>query len=554
MAVEVPWLSVDGSDDGSMNARLVSMLLLSVFAVLAMSGAQLALQPAATGSAVLSAPIIADRRADIVDRNGRLLATSVTLYSLKANPQLMMNGELVADELVAMFPDLNRERLVRRLSDRTKREVPIKSGLTPRQRQQVFELGLEGIILREEFGRAYPNGSLAGHVLGFVGREGDGLDGIEYKFNDRLLAGGSPLTLSLDANVQYILESDLATAVGNYNAQAGAGVVMATDTGEVLAMASWPPIDPNQYSDMAGSDPRRLNRAVRAVYELGSVFKPLTVAAALDANAIRPDDIFDVSGPYSVDGSPISDTHAFSAPITVSEIVSSSSNIGTAMIASRLGRAALDRAFENYGLFSAAAIELNGSQAPLLPNKSSQISTATMSYGHGISVSPIAFLGAYSALANRGERVTPTLLYDPEREVVRERVMSPGTADQVMAMLRQTVTSGTATLADVNGYLVAGKTGTAEKSLGSEGYSEIENISSFAAIFPSDRPQYAVLIVLDSPNAEHETGRSASVTAVPTTARLIARIAPILGVPARREPRRQADVPISILARERSAL
>ena len=554
MAVEIPWLSVDGAEDGSMNTRLVSMGLLLVFSVLAICGGRLALEPSSASVSVRSETGIVNRRADIVDRNGRLLATSVTLYSLRGNPQDMMNGALVADELVTIFPELDRDALVRRLSDKSKRDVSIKAGLTPRQRQQVFELGLEGIMFEEEFGRAYPNKELAGHVLGFVGNEGNGLDGVEYKFNDRLLAGGAPLVLSLDANVQYVLETDLAAAVGDYNAQAGAGVVMATDTGEVLAMASWPPIDPNQYSDIAAADPRKLNRVVRAVYELGSVFKPLTIAAALDASIIRPDDVFDVSGPYRVNGTLISDTHAFSGAITVSEIVSASSNIGTAKIASQLGRAALDQSFSAYGLFSPSAIELGGSEAPVLPKTPSQISTATMSYGHGISVTPMAFLGAYAALANAGESVTPTLLHDPEREVDGDRVMSSRTAELVMSMLRKTVTNGTATLADVPGYLVAGKTGTAEKPLPTGGYSETENISSFAAIFPSDRPQYAVLILLDSPNAHLETGRSAAATAVPTTAKIISRIAPMLGVQPRFEPRLQAGVPASVISSERSEL
>ena len=229
---------------GGMRSRLVSMSLLAVFAVIALKGAAIALRgagPSSKASTVFETPV---RRADIVDRNGDLMATSVTVYSLFADPRAMMNGDFVARKLATVLPDLDVEVISARLANKDKAFAWIERGLTPRQRQAVFELGLEGLDFREETRRAYPRGTLAGHVLGFAGDDGQGLGGIEYAMDDRLAKGGDALALTIDANVQFSLEAELAAAVGEYEAEAGAGIVMAARTGEVLGMASWPPIDP----------------------------------------------------------------------------------------------------------------------------------------------------------------------------------------------------------------------------------------------------------------------------------------------------------------------
>lgn len=521
-----------------MRTRIVSMGLLLVFGVIAAKGLTVAIEgsePSATRLASFEAP---ERRADILDRNGDLLATSVTAYSVFADPRAIGDPALIAEALATALPDVNVETIEARLSNNERAFAWIERGITPRQRQAVFDLGLEGIGFREESRRAYPRGTLAGHILGFAGADGQGLGGIEFAMDDRLTGDENPLYLTIDANVQFSLEAELAAAVGEFEAEAGAGVVMAAQSGEVLGMASWPPLDPHRATELAQSDPALLDRASGAVYELGSVFKPLTVAGALDAGAIRLNDRFDVREPLQIRGRKIEDDHPIQGRPTPTEIIADSSNIGTVKIAWQMGSRRQQEFFASLGLFSRSPVELAGSARPILPEQFDELYSATASYGHGIAVSPIAFAGAFASLANAGETVSPTLLMAPERKRSPKRVMAAPTASLVVRMLREAVDNGTGERAAVGGYRVAGKTGTAEKPIPG-GYSATENICSFAAIFPADSPEYVVLIVLDSPKAGEGRGRTAAWNAAPTAGRVIERIAPILGV----EPRFDEPVP-----------
>jgi len=539
---------------GAIRSRIVSLGLLVVFATVAVKGGMVAVQgndEAASGVADVFEETT--RRADIVDRNGKLLATSVAVYSLAADPRAMMDGDLVARELATVLPGLNVETISDRLSNKSRAFVWIERGLTPRQRQAVFDLGLEGLIFRKESRRSYPQSTVAGHVLGFAGDDGQGLGGIEYAMDDRLAAGGEPLALTLDVNVQVSLEVELAAAIGEYNAELGAGVIMAANTGEVLGMASWPPIDPHHAAELSRTDPARTDNATASVFELGSIFKPLTVAGAIDAGAVRPSDLFDVREPIHIRGRTISDDHPIAGRATPTQIIADSSNIGTVKVAWQMGARRQQEFFGALGLFERAPVELAGSAAPILPPQFDDLYAATASYGHGIAVSPIAFVGAYSALANAGERIEPTLLLNDKRKRPPKRVMSAPTAALVTQMLRHAVLNGTGAQADVAGYRVAGKTGTAEKPIVG-GYSEDENICSFAAVFPADRPEYVVLIVLDNPKAGEGRGRTAAWNAAPTAGRVIERIAPILGVdPKFDAPVQNGPQPRSVSAR-RNAL
>jgi len=540
-------MSYDAAPDatlrgGGMRTRLVSICMLLTFAAIAIKGLTVALNGPVTASAIASNFEEAPRRADIVDRNGDLLATSVTVYSVFADPRAIGDAALIARELQSVLPDLNVETITARLSNKDRAFAWIERGVTPRQRQAVFDLGLEGIGFREETRRAYPRGTLAGHVLGYAGADGQGLGGIEYAMDDRLKRDQTPLALSIDANVQFSLEAELAAAVGEYDAEAGAGIVMAAQSGEVLGMASWPPLDPHKATQLDREDPALLDRASGAVFELGSIFKPLTVAGALDAGAVRPSDKFDVREPITIRGRQINDDHPIVGRPTPFEIIADSSNIGTVKIAWQLGARRQQEFFSSLGLFSRSSIELTGSAGPILPAAFDDLHSATASYGHGIAVSPIAFASAFAALANAGETVSPTLLLEPKNKRNPKRVMAAPTANLVVRMLRQAVIDGTGERAEVGGYRVAGKTGTAEKPIPG-GYSDEENICSFAAIFPADSPEYVVLIVLDSPKAGTDRGRTAAWNAAPTAGRVIERIAPILGVeprfdePARTSPR-----------------
>lgn len=524
-------------DSRGRRARWVALAFVGVFTGLCLKATDVALNtPAGEADGIAEAFDPRPRRADILDRNGELLATSVTVYSLFADPRAIWDAGEVAAALATIFPDLDAQDLAERLSNRSRAFVWVRRGLTPRQRQAVFALGLEGLGFREEHSRAYPRGVLAGHVLGYASLDGEGLAGVEFALDRRLAEGGEPLRLTLASGVQFALEAELAAAAARHDVEGAAGIVLHAPTGEVLAMASWPPVDPNRWAAADVSDSERLNRAAGAVYELGSVFKPLTVAAAFDAGVLHPADRFDVHSALTIAGKRIFDRHPVPGRASPGDIVVHSSNVGTVRIALDLGIRRQQDFLQGLGLFERAPVELAESAAPLLPERWDTLSSATIAYGHGIAVSPVAFTAAFAAFANDGERVAPTLLLGSER--TPERVMGAPTAGLVTAMLRETVRSGTGTRADVPGYQVAGKTGTAEKPVAG-GYAEDVNISSFAAVFPADRPEFAILVVLDAPKpAEIDgtlTGTTAAWTAAPTVGRVVERIAPLLGLAPRLE-------------------
>ena len=521
-------LMTEIAESGVMRAQLIAGAMALVFCAVAAKGLTVAMQPTPDAGAVAKVFEQPAQRADIIDRNGELLATSIDVYSLFADPREVWDAGETADALVQVFPDLDRDTLEARLSNRERAFAWIKRGLTPRQRERVRSLRLEALYFRKESSRAYPRGTLAGHLLGYVGDDGEGLGGLEYALDTRLAQGGKPVQLTIDSGVQFMLEAELADAAAEFSAKGAAGIVLAARTGEVHAVASWPPLNPNRASDIPLDAPARLDRAVGAVYELGSIFKPLTVAAGIEAGAILPTDRFDVREPLTISGFTIHDTHPIYGSANVTEIISESSNIGTVKIVEKIGTRRQQDFLQRLGLMERAPIELSGSAAPLMPKVWSELSTATISYGHGMSVSPIAFASAYTALANGGEIVPPTLILGGEPRQPR-RVMSAPTAAIVTAMLRDAVLNGTGSRAEVAGYRVAGKTGTAEKPIPG-GYSDTLNINSFAALFPADSPEYVVLIVLDEPKAGANGGVTAAWNAAPTAGRVIERIAPLLGV------------------------
>ncbi|MEO9968545.1 MAG: penicillin-binding protein 2 [Hyphomonadaceae bacterium] len=472
-------------------------------------------------------------RADIYDRNGELLATSVTVYSLFADPRAIWDAADVVSALTGVFPDLDTETVTARLENRERAFVWIKRGLTPRQRQAVFDLGVEGLGFRAERQRAYPRGAQAGHVLGHTNVDGRGQMGVELALDDRLRERDDPVRLSLDSGAQFALEAELNRAAKEYDISGGAGVVLHARTGEVRALASWPQFDPNRPTQ--ANDDARLNRASGAVYELGSVFKPLTIAAALGNGRVSEGDVFDVRSELVINGFEITDTHRGAPQMSAAVVLAESSNIGTVRIAERLGDDGLAQAFGEFGLLGRAPIELPGSASPILPSAWTELSNATASYGHGIAVSPLAFARALSALANDGRLPELTLLAGeadvPQNTANGEQVsfVSEEIATRLVSMMRGAVTDGTGKRANVPGYRVAGKTGTAEKPIAG-GYSEDHNVNSFAAIFPSDRPEYVVLVVLDDPRLGGGPGGTAALNAAPVAGRVIERIAPLLSV------------------------
>ena len=534
--------------------RLAGLAIGLLFVLMAGRGGYLALSDAPSNAAARPMTAALQQRADIVDRNGELLATSVVSWSLWANPSLIWDGADVAGQLVRVLPDLNEADLAARLSDPKRKFVWVKRGLTPRQRAQIAALGLEGLDFREEARRAYPRGVLAGQVLGYTNVDGQGIAGVELAYEAALQGGAEPVRLTLDIGAQAALEAELATAAMDYDMKGGAAILMDTRTGAIRGMASWPPFDPNRASDTPADDPSRTNRAIGAVYELGSVFKPLTIAAALDVGAIKPEDRFQVGQPLLIQGRRISDTHWFAREANAWKILSESSNIGTVQVNYALGAQRQQQFLELAGLTRRAPVGLPGSAAPLVPRRLDEVTAATVSYGHGISVTPMAFLLAFSALGNDGMMVAPVLVEDeaaPKAEPVR--LFSDETAHLVTEMMRQTVVNGTARRAEVPGYRVAGKTGTAEKPVPG-GYAKDRNVSSFAAVFPADSPQYALIVTLDEPKAIEDGSMTAAVNAAPVAGRIIERVAPLLEVDPRFEDLRPASAPPQTLSQNRSEL
>jgi len=511
---------------GISRAAAVALVMGGIFAVLGLRGAHIALK--SDDQTTMSAGVggVGVQRADILDRNGELLATSVAAYSLVADPRAIWDVDALVDQLADTLPAIDRDQLLQRLSNRDRRFEWVARGLTPRQRQAVFDLGLEGLSFRAESHRVYPRGTQAGHLLGHVDIDGVGRMGVERAYEAELADAEAPLRLTIDSGVQFALEQELSGAAEVFRVEGAAGLVVEVSTGELRALASWPEFDPNR-PEMAGDD-ERLNRVSGAVFELGSIFKPFTVAAALDAGAVKLDDTFDVRAPIVVAGKAITDTHPGTANMTVSDIVSESSNIGTVQIARRIGGEPLRGTFETYGLFDRAPAEFGVSAAPLLPQHWGELEDATISYGHGIAVTPLAFVQAFLAFANDGE-ILPIHARPLEEAPTPRRIMSALAANRVRDMLRATVVDGTGKSADVAGFRVAGKTGTAEKPIPG-GYAVDRNITSFAALFPAHSPEYVVLIVLDDPRVREGEGATAAWNAAPAASRVIERIAPLLGV------------------------
>lgn len=509
--------------------RLLALAMFAVLLLLAGRAVQLAFsgdplaQPHRTASA--PAPVA---RADLVDRNGVLLATSVRAYALTATPARVWNAQETAAALRQMFPELDRDVLARRLTDSSRQVVYLRRGLTPNQREQVLALGLAGIGFQAEDRRAYPNGRLAAHVLGFTDVDLNPLAGVERGLDAQIRAAGESgraLALSIDVRVQYAVEEELDFAARAAGASGGAAVLLDAHSGEALALASWPSFDPNA----AGAAPEhaRVDRAAGGVRELGSTMKPFTVAMALEEGAASSREVFDLSQPFDVDGHAITDHEQILGPVGLREILARSSNIGAARLALRLGGARQRAYLERLGLTTPAQLELGRNQAPLAPRAQGRRDVAGLGFGYGLAATPAALAGAYTVFANDGARVEPTLLARAEDGVIaRAPVFAPETARQVLLYMRAVVTNGTGRAADVPGLAVAGKTGTAEIWGRADGYTESRNFSSFAGVFPTHEPRYVIVFALD----EVGQGGAGGAVAAPAVARTLRRVAPMLGL------------------------
>jgi len=519
-------------------------------------------EPSEPRSSVAGAQILA-QRADIVDRKGRILATNFETHSLYAQPPQMIDPERAVEELVRIFPDLDRERLTKDLTGKRK-FLWIKKKLSPEQKQAVHDIGEPGLLFGPREMRLYPNGKLAAHVMGGAsfGREGVhaaeviGVAGVEKTFDERLrdpAQGHEPLRLSLDLSVQAATERVLHGGMKLMNAKGATAILMEVKTGEILTMASLPDFDPNDrprppVEGNPGDSPL-FNRAVQGVYELGSTFKIFAVAQALDLGLINPSTIIDTQGPLRWGKHRIRDFRDYGSEMSATKVIVKSSNIGTARIAQMIGVERQQDFMKRLGFFEPTPVEMVEAQGgqPLLPPRWSELSTMTISYGHGLSASPMHLAAAYATLANGGRKVTPSLLRQPAAQL-GPRVMSEQTARASMTMLRKVVSEGTASFGEVEGYAVAGKTGTADKPKErGGGYYEDKVIATFASVFPAHDPQYVLVVTLDEPveTSGDEPRRTAGWTAVPVAAEIIRRVAPLLGLRPQIEPGELAGITLT---------
>ena len=483
-------------------------------------------------------------RPDIVDRAGRLIATDVAVHSLYADPQLVLDRDEVIEKLAAVLPSLDAAELRKALADSTRRFVWVSRGLSPRLAKRVHDLGLPGLALRTELKRTYPLGTLAGHLIGTVNTDNKGLAGIERYLDEtgrvEAVQGPArlqqpPVAMSLDIGVQHGLADELKQASLKYSASAAAGLVLDARSGEVLAAVSLPEVDPARSADWL--DQTRADRLAGGTYELGSIFKTLTIAMALESGIADLDKTYDVRQPLAAGSYTIKDLYPQGRPLSVREIFLHSSNVGAGMLALEAG-AERQRAFlARLGLTEPTHVETGPVAPPQLPKRWGHIETITVGYGHGLSVAPLQFAAAVAALVNGGAKVTPTLLARSDDGGARPRVVSAATSAKVREIMRLNVTNvaGTGRRAEAEGYRVGGKTGTAEMP-GRGGYQEKAVISSFVGAFPMDAPQYVVFVLLFQPQTGETGGDhiTAGLNAAPATARLVERVAPLLGVLPRR--------------------
>ncbi len=474
------------------------------------------------------------QRATITDRNGEILAISLPTAGLYANPRELTDAADAAHKLKSVVPELDEAETRARLANTTKQFVYLARQLTPRQELKINDLGIPGVSFEPSERRRYPEGRVAAQVLGGVDVDGHGVAGAERGLDQRLRQGGEPVRLSLDLRVQAVVRDELIHAMTEFRAIGASGIVMDVRTGEVLAMVSLPDYDANDFGRTPPDD--RFNRAVTGMYEPGSTFKLQTVSMALDDGVVNIWNGFDASAPIRIGRFRINDFEGKHRFLYVPEIIAYSSNIGAAHMAEAVGAERQRAWMQKLGLMSRLKIQLPETGQPLFPPVANwkEAATLTMGFGHGIAVSPLHVVMATSAVANGGVLRQPTILAadDGTPAPAGTRIMQQSTSDTVRKLMRLVVTDGYGKQADVPGYFVGGKTGTAEKVIRHGGYNHNSRVSAFICVFPMNAPRYAVYMMLDEPKADATTHGFATAgwVSAPAAGRVIARIGPMLGL------------------------
>ncbi|WP_120496953.1 penicillin-binding protein 2 [Kiloniella sp. EL199] len=475
------------------------------------------------------APPIQTTRADIVDRNGIVLATTLPTASLYAEPRKIPNPEAAARVLADVLPEISQDKLLKKLSS-NRGFIWIKRNLTPRQQHAINNLGIPGLEFEQEQRRFYPHGNLGAHVIGFTNVDNKGLAGIERSFDRVLRENPEPIQLSLDLRIQHILREEMARSMKEFSAIGAAGIVMDVHTGEIISSVSLPSFDPSNPG--TASDDSRFNRATLGIYEMGSTFKLLTSSMALDEGIASVYDGYDVSQPIRVSRFTINDYKPLKRWLSVPEILIYSSNIGTVQMAMEVGTKAQRKYLSNFGLLRPASVEINEVGTPLVPSPWREINTMTISYGHGIAVSPLQLSSAISSLVNGGTLKPATFIKRAEDDVpLGRRILNEKTSDYMRDLMRLVVLHGSGKNANAKGYLVGGKTGTADKLRGGR-YVKNSRVSSFVAAFPMNNPRYVVYVMVDEPKGTKKTYGFATGgwVAAPVVKRVVERMAPLMGI------------------------
>ncbi|HKD25374.1 MAG TPA: penicillin-binding protein 2 [Xanthobacteraceae bacterium] len=491
-----------------------------------------------------STDAVATARPDILDRNGEILAIDLKTPSLFAEPRRIIDPDEATELLAGVLPDLDSREVRDRLA--SKRGFAwLKRDITPAQQQEVYRLGIPGIGFLTENKRVYPNSNEFSHIVGYVNIDNQGMGGIEKWIDDRGLADlhhagfgidreQEPIRLGVDLRVQHALHDELVAARDTFKADAAAGIVLDVRTGEVVAMVSIPDYNPNNPREAL--EPSRINRLTTGVYEMGSTFKALTIAMALDSGKVTLNSSFDARGSLRYGHFNISDYHAQNRVLTVPEIFTYSSNIGAAKVALSQGVEKHQAFLSKVGQLDRLRTELPESAEPLVPRPWGELNTVTISYGHGLSVAPLQSVMGVAAMVNGGYLIPPTFLRRTPAKAreIAKRVVKPETSADMRYLMRLNAEKGTATKADVKGFYVGGKTGTAEKVINGR-YAKHRLMTDFMAVLPADEPRFLLLIMLDEPKPTAETHGFATSgwNAAPVAAKVITRIAPLLGL----EPR-----------------
>jgi cell division protein FtsI (penicillin-binding protein 3) len=470
-------------------------------------------------------------RADILDRNGVILARSLKTSSLYADPLVIgKNADQVAKDLVKVFPEMTYGEMLKKLSEK-KRFVWIKRNMTPDDQYKILYLGHPGLSFREEERRIYPQGALASHMVGYTGIDSHGLGGLESGLDKFLAQGDEPLVTTLDVRIQHALRREVASAVNKFGGVAGAGVVMDVRSGEILAATSLPDFDPHTVTDK--NNKALFNNLTLGIFEPGSTFKIFTTASAIENAGAGMDSMYDAREPIKISRFKISDFHPERRVLSLAEVFMHSSNIGSVRMEQQMGKEAFYNFITDLGLLKKSSIEIPEVGKPSLPD-TSDIRMMTVAFGHGISVSPLQIVTAASSIMNGGILIKPTLVLDKAKNKKDEnsvRVVSEKTAHRMRQLMRLVVTDGTGSKAEVAGYNVGGKTGTADKNEGGR-YEKNKRRSSFMGFFPSENPRYAVYVMVDEPKGIKESYGYATAgwVAAPAVANIIESIVAIQGI------------------------